>query len=195
MNHLWSKWIRWGIVVLFISIIQTGYSQQVTNIYVAQNGDSTLSPAFVKALCEAARTKAGEGNVGVPTVLESLIISAADTEYMHKEQPGKSLRWHRKYGSQCYCEATDRYSAGSFLRQVVHSNFREFANIVGPNNRLSLDLTIPDPNDHLTIMEYINKTRIDLEASHQDKRFEFQQDERWRNIMFFYFLFSEYQVN
>ena len=81
------------------------------------------------------------------------------------------------------------------MRLVVQSNFRDFANIIGPNNRLSLNLELKDVNDQMTLLEYVNKRRIDIEKSYNDKRFEFQQDDEWRNIMFFYFLFSEYSIN
>ncbi|ELR73617.1 hypothetical protein C900_02702 [Fulvivirga imtechensis AK7] len=166
-----------------------------SGIYKIKNGDSTLAPTFIKALCKAAREKTGADNPGTPSTLESLVIMAAGTGYLDEDQPEKSMRWHSKFGSQCQCEATEEFPAGDFLRQVVHSNYRDFANLVGPNNRLSLDLSLKGPNDDLTIFDYINQIRIDIEASHDNRRFEFQQDEAWRNIMFFYFLFSEYRVN
>lgn len=196
MKHLWSSWIKWGFLFLLVCSFHIISAQiSTSDIYQVKNGDSTLAPAFVKALCKAAREKTGANNPGFPSTLESLIIIASGTGYLDSDQPQKSFRWHSKLGRQCQCEATEGFPAGDFLRQMVHSNYRDFANIVGPNNRLSLDLSLKDPNDGLTIFEYINKTRIDIEASHDDKRFEFQQDETWRNIMFFYFLFSEYRVN
>lgn len=162
-------------------------------VYTIKSGDSTLTEKFVEALCHAARTKSGAERPGLPSDLEALIVLAAGTGYMDNDQPQKSLRWHQKFGKECYCTATEEFPAGSILRQVVHADFREFANIVGPNNRLTLDLWQTDP-DGLNIFEYINKQRISMEARYDDKRFEFQQDEKWRNIMFFYFLFSEYRV-
>ncbi|MEM6525053.1 MAG: hypothetical protein AAF693_14720 [Bacteroidota bacterium] len=82
----------------------------------------------------------------------------------------------------------------NFLRLVVISNFRAFANIIGPKNRLPLDFDLVDPVDSLNIYDFVNNRRIEIEARYDDKRFEFQQDEEWRNLMFFYFLFSEFYL-
>lgn len=196
ISPLLKSSIELCLIICFLLLSQPLLKAQVEpeEVYIIQSGDSTLSKKYVAALCIAARTKAGAERPGLPSDLEALIVLAAGTGYMDADQPAKSLKWHRKFGQQCYCNATENYPEGSILRQVVHSNFREFANIVGPNNRLSLDLQQTDP-DGLNIFEYINKQRIDIEASYDNKRFEFQQDEKWRNIMFFYFLFSEYRVN
>ncbi|UII29983.1 hypothetical protein LVD17_16925 [Fulvivirga ulvae] len=198
MKNLKSNgWIRAGLFMLLFAITQKIVLAQYIEsheVYAINAGDSTLSEKFIEAICLAARTKSGSDRPGLPSHLEALIILAAGTGYHDADQSQKSLRWHRKFGNSCYCSGSCKFPEGNILRQVVHADFREFANIVGPNNRLSLDLLQPDATDGLNIFEYINKERIDIEASHNDKRFEFQQDERWKNLMFFYFLFSEYRV-
>jgi len=120
---------------------------------------------------------------------------AAGTELEDSLKAIKVKQWHSQYGMQCQCKEKDGFPKGDFLRQVVHSNFKSFANRVGPKNDLSLDLSLKSPIDSLTIYEYVNKERKRLEAKHNDQRFEFQKDEDWRKIMFFYFLFSEFSVN
>lgn len=195
-NQKLNSWIKTGLFILLLaSLPRLANAQYIEprEVYTINSGDSTLSEKFVKALCQAARTKSGSERPGLPSDLEALIVLAAGTGYYDSDQPQKSLRWHNQYGSSCRCPASEDFPAGSILRQVVHANFREFANIVGPNNRLSLDLLQTDA-DGLNIFEYINKLRMEIEASHNDKRFEFQQDEKWKDIMFFYFLFSEYRV-
>ena len=160
-------------------------------IYTSEN---TLSLQFINEICNAARNKEGEGKLGA-SQLEKLISEAAGTFYTDSLQPILSFKWHKKYASQCICEKTEEYERGDILRQIVQSNFRKFANLVGPNNRLALDISFKDPVDSLTIREYVNQKRIALERKHHDRRFEFQQDEEWRNIMFFYFIFSEFSIN
>ncbi|MTI28356.1 hypothetical protein [Fulvivirga kasyanovii] len=195
-NQKLNYWIKAGLFILLLAVLpQMACAQYVEphEVYTVTSGDSTLSKKFIKALCEAARTKSGAERPGLPSDLEALIVLAAGTGYNDADQPQKSLKWHEKYGSSCYCPASKNFPEGSILRQVVHANFREFANIVGPNNRLTLDLLQTDA-DGLNIFEYINKRRMEIEASHNDKRFEFQQDEQWKDVMFFYFLFSEYRV-
>ncbi|MBL6445230.1 hypothetical protein JMN32_02850 [Fulvivirga sp. 29W222] len=195
-NQKLNYWIRLSLVTFYLAFPgRITYAQHIEphEVYDITPTDSTLSEKFVEALCKAARTRSGEGRPGLPSDLEALIVLAAGTGFSDHDQPQKSLSWHQKFGRYCHCKSTDEFPAGSFLRQAVNANFREFANIVGPNNRLSLDLLQTDA-DSLNIFEYINKQRIDIEASHNNKRFEFQQDEKWKNIMFFYFLFSEYRV-
>ncbi|QSE96933.1 hypothetical protein [Fulvivirga lutea] len=178
------------IILLFSIVVSATYAQEVT-IYTPENN---LTDQFVASLCDAARNPPPSDQLA-PSKLELLIIQAAGTEFQAEDQAAKSLEWHKKYAEQCYCSQTEKFEKGGILRQVVQSNFREFANIVGPNNRLSLYLEFKDPHDGMTILEYINNKRISIEKAHDDKRFEFQQDEEWRNIMFFYFLFSEFSIN
>ncbi|MEQ8925030.1 MAG: hypothetical protein RLO81_04410 [Fulvivirga sp.] len=166
------------------------YAQELT-IYETEG---TLSEDFITALCHYSRNPPADSE-SAPTPLERLILRATGTEFKSEDQPIKSLAWHKKFAEQCYCTETVEFEQGDFLRQVVQSNFREFANIIGPNNRLSLYLEFKDPNDGMNILEYVNHKRIAIEKRYDDKRFEFQQDEEWRNIMFFYFLFSEFSIN
>ncbi len=165
---------------------------QASNILI-YNKDSSLTKEFVTELCIAARnkTRTKKGH----SYLEQLINRAIHTFQQDSTQQISSLKWHKKFASQCCCEKTKTFEEGDFIRQVVQSNFREFANIIGPNNRLSLHLSSKDPRDGFNIFEYVNSKRISLEEKHKNKRFEFQQDEEWRNIMFFYFLFSEFSIN
>lgn len=176
--------------------LSVGYGQiGEDDIYISAGKNSKLSAKFVDALCDAARKARESDNSFAPSELEALIIMAASTGMDDSLKADKVKRWHARYGRQCQCEASKNFPKGSFLRQVVHSNYRSFANKVGPRNELPLNLSLKGPHDDLTIYEYINQERIRLEAKHHDKRFEFQQDEDWRNIMFFYFLFSEYSIN
>lgn len=175
--------------LLFLTL--SAHGQLEINIYDAKG---KLTNEFINELCIAAREHTGNEDAG-PSKLEELINYAAGAIYNEKDQPLLSYKWHTKYGVQCYCEGTTKFKKGDIIRQVVQSNYREFANIIGPNNRLSLNLELIDPNDSLTVLEYVNQERKRLEKEHNDKRFEFQQDEEWRNIMFFYFLFSEFSIN
>lgn len=174
------------------SLLPNSSSGQLQNIIIYQK-DSTLTSEFIRELCEAARTKAGEGKA--PSYLEQLINKAAGTYYKDSNQHTLSLKWHKKYAVECMCEEKKKFERGDFIRQTVQSNFREFANIIGPNNRLALDLSFRDPIDSLNVFDYVNAKRIALEEKHKNQRFEFQQDKKWRNIMFFYFLFSEFSIN
>ncbi len=179
------------IIVLVVVGVRPLFSQVNITIYTKNN---KLTTAFVAKLCAAARYKIGVEKIG-PTDLESDIIFAAGTIYGAEDQAELSFKWHTKYGSQCQCPANGEFEAGDILRQVVNSNFREFANIIGPKNRLPLDLSLKDPVDGMTILEYINNQRVLLEKKHDNDRSKFQEDIKWRNIMFFYFLFSEYSIN
>ncbi|MTI38738.1 hypothetical protein [Fulvivirga lutimaris] len=183
---------RFKWVVLLCFVFSISYSQDTD--YPIYKTTNQLSPQFINALCQAARTKQKVDN-SFTSQLEVLISEAAGINYKSEELPETSFKWFTKYGDQCHCPSDENFEEGNILRQVVQANFREFANIIGPNNRLSLNLEMKDAKDGLTLLEYVNKCRIDIEKSHNDKRFEFQQDEEWRNIMFFYFLFSEYSIN
>lgn len=182
------------IILIAISIVLTsglGFGQ---NIYIINNGDSTLSPKFVKSMCIAARNHL-ETEPGKPFLLEQLILDASGASFNQENTPNKTLPWHSKFGGDILCESSDKYPAGNFLRQIVYSGYRDFANIIGPKNRLSLNLHQKDSYDSLSMFEFVDKHRIEIEKRHNNNRFEFQQDEEWRNIMFFYFLFSEYKIN
>lgn len=179
------------IVLLVFGGVRPLFSQSDTTVYT--EGDK-LTAAFVAKLCSAARYQLGVENIG-PTELENDILFAAGTTYGAEDVAELSLKWHTKYGNQCQCPANDDFEAGDILRQMVNSNFREFANIIGPKNRLPLNLALKDPVDGMTILEYINNQRVLLEKKYNNDRSKFQEDLKWRNIMFFYFLFSEYSIN
>ena len=181
---------KWAFLICFLA--NGSFSQNID--YPIYNTKGQLSSQFINAICQAARSKQKISNSFV-TELEVLISEAAGINHKSEELPEVSFKWFTKYGKQCHCAADKNFEEGNVLRQVVQADFREFANIIGPNNRLSLNLDLKDEKDGLTILEYVNKRRIDIEKSHSDKRFEFQQDDAWRNIMFFYFLFSEYSIN
>ena len=132
------------------------------------------------------------GNI---TYLEQLINEAAGTHRGDSLQSQKTLSWDRRHIHALYCAAEGRHEAGDLIRQAIKSDFREFANIIGPNRHLTLDLFAPDPHDSLNSFEYIDARRQLYEARHNNDRAKFQQDEDWRKIMFYYFLFSEYKVN
>ncbi len=178
--------------ILFLFSINIGFGQNVN--YPIYNSKNQLSEQFINSLCKAARTKETI-NTTSTSLLEVLISEAVGIDYKKEELPEVSFKWFTKYGDQCFCPTFEEFEGGNLLRLVVQSNFRDFANIIGPNNRLPLNLELKDVNDQMTLLEYVNKRRIDIEKSYDDKRFEFQQDEEWRNIMFFYFLFSEYSIN
>lgn len=182
-------------ILLFLGVSK-GFAQiDESDIYLVRANDSTLSKKFIQEICKAARTRSGDNNTNGFSDLEALIIMAANTGPTDSTKAAKAKKWHTRFGKYCQCDAHENFPKGDFLRQVVHSNYRSFANKVGPYNELSLDLNLRSPIDDLTIYEYINQERIRLEAKHDNRRFEFQQDEEWRNTMFFYFLFAEYSVN
>ncbi|MTI20117.1 hypothetical protein E1176_03720 [Fulvivirga sp. RKSG066] len=156
--------------------------------------DSTISPQFIKTLCHTVRYD-HEMKPGSPLPTEKLILVASGAHYKREETPEISKRWHNQHGAEIYCEVDENYPAGDFLRQIILSNNRDFANIVGPKNRLSLDLEVKDPRDQLNIYEFIDQQLAIVEDRYDNDRAQFQQDEGWRNMMFFYFLFSEYKIN
>lgn len=188
----------WSILCVLLMFFSANDSYSQINdaeIYNYNNSTKILSQKFINALCKAARNQKNIDDPLAPSELEALIVMAAETGTDDSLKSKKVRNWHSKYGNSCQCPATKKYPAGDFLRQVVHSNNRSFANRVGPNNDLPMDLTLQSPADGLTIYEYINKERIRLEAKHHDLRYEFQKDQDWRDLMFFYFLFSEYGIN
>ncbi|MEL7001870.1 MAG: hypothetical protein AAFN93_03950 [Bacteroidota bacterium] len=192
---MFKKLLNIGCLMLSFGL-NLGYGQvEEKNVYIVQGNDSSLSRMFIQELCQAARTKSGWDANFSRSDLETLILMAAGTDLQDSLKATKTKKWHSKFGRQCQCGEQLEFPKGDFLRQVVHSNFRAFANRVGPNNDLALDLTQKSPVDNLTIYQYVNKERKRLEAKHHDLRFEFQQDEEWRNIMFFYFLFAEFSIN
>lgn len=189
-----SKLNKLLLIILFLGLLPMLKAQSNDPIYHIKRGDSTLSEAFVNELCTAARypeTNPTDEN----TKLEELILKAAGTSYSDSLSSVKTNKWYLKYGLNVSCPADSLFPQGNFLRQVVHSNFREFANLIGPNRALELNVLAKTDADNLSLYEYTNELRKVLEAKHDNRRFEFQQDEEWRNIMFFYFLFSEYKIN
>lgn len=187
-----SKWTKTLVLPSLIFVLQA--TQAHGQIYTIKNGDSILSAAFVTQLCHAARYPK-ETKTGGPEKLEQLILSASNADFNEENTPSKTFRWHNQFGNQAYCKADDTYPPGNFIRQAILSNYRDFANIIGPKNRLTLNLKLKDPHDHLNIFEFVDKRIAQLEEKHDNRRFEFQQDKEWQNMMFFYFLFSEYKIN
>ncbi len=185
---------KFWINLILISSVAFSTSGQINSldIYVTVDNDSVLTTAFVKKLCRATREhiRLDNGQMEV----EKLILEAVGIKLGDTLQSQKSFKWHQRFGNQCHCEKNKHFPEGNFLRQMVWSNYRQFANIIGSHNRLPLDLNLKDSQDGRTIYEFINSLRLELEAKHDDRRFEFQQDEEWRNVMFFYFLFSEYSI-
>lgn len=185
---------RW-ILSLFLIIALSPVNAQVNSIYqVNQKGDSSLTPYYIDNVCQAVRSHEESEKLAISR-LEELILTAAGTSRIDSNSSSKTLRWHKKFGSQLICDSTKNYPNGSFLEQMVLSNFREFANLIGPNNHLTLETHIEKPDHPDNLFNFVDSLRLELEARHDNRRFEFQQDEAWRNIMFFYFLFSEYKIN
>ncbi|MDX1629283.1 MAG: hypothetical protein R3345_11325 [Fulvivirga sp.] len=178
---------------LFLLCYIVVFPLNAQSIYKINDGDTVLAKSFINELCAAARNQ--QENKTGPTKFEKLILQAANT---HRKAPlsgTKTQKWHSQYADQIYCEANDNYPAGGLARQLIYSNNRSLANLIGPKNRLALDLTHKDPQDSLNVFQFIDRELARLEARHDNRRFEFQQDKDWRNMMFFYFLFSEYRIN
>lgn len=162
-------------------------AQNHLGIFRIENVDSVLTEGFIKSICQAIESQEfSDGKY----VLENLIQSASSG---FGPDSTKTRLWHSRFGNQCLCPNKEGVYS-NFLRMVVLTNFRGFANHIGPKNRTSLDFELKDPSDSLNIYDFVNSLRKKIEAEHEDKRFEFQQDERWRNLMFFYFLFSEFYL-
>ncbi len=185
MQHLY-------FLILLNSFLTLPAYSQVDQIQIYKNGKLTTN--FLQALCDAAVDPVHRGGTGA-SYLEKLINTAAGTYHLDSLQPVATKNWHSKFASELRCPAYNDFPESNFLRLIVETNYRDIANLIGPKNRLSLDLTHRDTKDSLTIFDYINRRRIQLEKKHNDRRFEFQQDQEWKNIMFFYFLFSEYNIN
>jgi len=187
-----SKWTKTLLLSPLIFVLQATQAQ--AQIYTVITGDSILSAPFVTKICHAARYHE-EKEAGGPEKLEQLILEASNADFNGKNTPRKTFKWYNKFGNQAYCKADDTYPAGNFIRQAILSNYRDFANIIGPKNRLTLNLKLKDSHDNLNVFEFVDKRIAQLEEKHDNRRFEFQQDEEWQNMMFFYFLFSEYKIN
>jgi len=192
-HHKLNRWIKLAIILVITTV---GHAQIIIfkEIYIVENGDSVLTKKFITEACEAARYPL-DPLPGKPFLLEQLILKASNSTFKSDSTPVKTNRWFKHHGQQCHCEADEKYPAGNLLRQVVLSDYREFANIIGPNKRLALDLYVKDKADGLNIFQFVDKKLQLIEGSHDNDREAFQKDEKWKNIMFFYFLFSEYKIN
>ena len=154
--------------LLLLIILTTCHCTLAQRLKVYQ-ADSSLSNEFVTALCDASRhrTMVAGGNI---TYLEQLINEAAGTHRGDSLQSQKTLSWHKRHIHALYCAAEGRHEAGDLIRQAIKSDFREFANIIGPNRHLTLDLFAPDPHDSLNSFEYIDTRRQLYEARHNNDR-------------------------
>ncbi len=168
---------------------------QQSDIYIIENGDSSLNETFVAQLCEAARTHANSDDPNVPSDFERLLNAGAGTEFKAEGQKEKVFNWWTRFGSDCHCEKQKRkFPAGNVLRQVVHSDFRAIVNYLGPHGRLSLNLQMPDSEDGLNILQWVTQQRDVVQEKYNNERLRFQKDKNWRRIIFYYMLFTEYQV-
>ena len=189
LMHLILKWNKVITSFIFTGFISYSLTAQDTlQIYSTNGTDSALTAQFVKALCQSVITRAKyKGKFE----LENLIVKASANESPNSL---KIVKWHGKYGNECICPATKDFEQMNFLRLIVLSNFRDFANLIGPRNRVPLDFNLQDSSDSLNIYDFVNTLRKSIEFSYDNKRFEFQQDDQWKNVMFFYFLFSEFYL-
>ena len=170
----------------------TGQKISFNEMYQVYKGDTIMRDDFVLRICEAARKKTGQERYH--SDLEKLISSAAFTAPGEDDQQLKVARWWKEFGIQCYCPRKRKFPGGNFMRQVFHADFRLFANIIGPGDRLTLDIDLPDPSDGLTLFEYINQQRIAREDHFDNNRGKFQKDKQWQSFIFFFMLFSEYKI-
>ncbi len=162
------------------------------DIYLTMAGDSIVNPTFVEELCRAAREKTDEEHYH--TTLEKLISEVSGTSIEDPDQKEKIRKWWEHFGMKCICEKQGNFPEGNFLRQAFHSDFRLFVNIIGEPNRLALDMNLRDPYDSLTLLEYVDKVRIEIESSFKNNRKRFQKDPEWKAFIFYYMLLSEFKV-
>jgi len=186
-----------GIIVLIsicsMSIAQDGgveYLKPYRNV----SDDSLLTDEFVKQLCLSLREKP-ESRPGYPSYFEQLLNLAAGAHYRFPTQRAQVSGWWKRFSHQCVCQKQrNKFPEGGLLKQIVHADFRDLANIIGPNGRLTLDLEIPDPVDGLDILSYVKRARNEREAYFENNRKRFQNDETWKTMTFFLMLFTEYDV-
>lgn len=186
-----------GIIVLIsicsLSIAQDGRVEYLKPFRIV-NGDSLLTDEFVKQLCLSLREKL-ESMPGYPSYFEQLLNLAAGAHYKFPNQRARVLEWWKRFSHQCVCQRQrNKFPEGGLLKQIVHADFRDLANIIGPNGRLTLDLERPDPVDGLNILSYVRKARSEREAHFENNRKRFQNDETWKTMSFFFMLFTEYDV-
>lgn len=177
--------------ILFISGWITSFAQGDGEIKVYQS-DSSLTQDFIEEVCSAARNKTGSGDPNNASELEKLLNKAAGTEFKAPGQTNKLGAWWKEYAHQIHCRKEKGFPEGGLLRQIVFADFRSFANHIGPNGRLALDLELKDPVDSLTILEFVTKEREKIESEYP--REEFQKNNTWKKLIFYYMLFTEYKV-
>jgi len=185
-------------IILLVSICSLSIAQdggvEYLKPYRIVNGDSLLTEEFVKQLCLSLREKS-ESMPGYPSYFEQLLNLAAGAHYRFQTQRARVLDWWKTFTNQCVCQRQgNKFPEGGLLKQLVHADFRDLANIIGPNGRLTLDLEMPDPVDGLDILSYVKKTRSEREARFDNNRKRFQNDETWKTMSFFLMLFTEYDV-
>ena len=184
--------MKYSLLISILLCTLTGWSQSgAIKVYRYTRNDTLLTRDFVDKLCEAARTKSGSRDPDRPSDLEKLINIAAGTSFKAGDQSVRVAMWWGKYFSDCRCERNYDFPEGDILRQIVHSDFRDFANLVVPKGRLALNLSLTDPMDNRTIYQYVNALRENIEKSYDHHPPSFQNDLNWKKVMFFQFLFSE----
>jgi len=158
------------------------------------NADSSLSRGFLDEICSAVRSRADIDLPGQPTKFESLISMAAGTGYKSTEQPVKIKNWWLKYKNQCNCGENKKIDAGHLLEQLIAADFRNAANLIGPNGRLDLALEVPYSGNGTTVLQY-SRIQLDIiEEKYNHERIRFQKNKNWKRLMFYFMLFTEYQV-
>ena len=161
---------------------------------IIYNADSSLSREFLDEICQAVQARTDIDVSDQPTKFESLISIAAGTYYKSFEQPLKIKNWWLKYKNQCNCEEYKRFEAGHLLEQLIAADFRNAANLIGPNGRLDLALEVPYSGNVTTVLQY-SRMQIDIiEEKYNYQRIKFQKNKNWKRLMFYLMLFTEYQV-
>ena len=186
-------WIIVLISICFRSVAQDG-DVEYLKPYRIVNGDSLLADEFVRQLCLSLQEKSGS-MASYPSYFEQLLNLAAGAHYRFPTQRAKVLAWWKRFSNQCVCQRQrNKFPEGGLLKQIVHADFRDLANIIGPNGRLTLDLEITDPVDGLDILSYVIKVKDEREAHFENNRKRFQNDGTWKTMIFFMMLFTEYDV-
>lgn len=196
MNAYLSRLLGISFVLVnsLIASLAVGQTSPIQHIYHIENGDTVLQQSFVYSLCNAARTKEGEGKPNTPSLLEQLVIEAAGASFRTEDQGEKVYMWWSKFYKDCHCEADGTFPSGNLMHQVIHSGFREFGNEMGPERRLSIDMSLTYPPQNMNLLDYVVEELSKIEKKHNDELLKYQKDEEWKKIIFFFFLFSQFGI-
>ena len=181
---------KYVLIVICFSSFHFNQSQNIDNsIY---DSKQNLSVNFLNKLCTSIRIK--EETIQQQTEFERLLNIAAQTSHLDSLQPVMIRNWFLKNRKQCECPAAKKLESGHLIEWIIAVDFRDAANLIGPNGRLNLALETPYSNSEITALQY-TRNQLDLiETKFNHDRLKFQKNKDWKRFIFYFMLFTEYKV-